>query len=219
MWPELAPKLEGVANGLCGSVEDLRATELYLSGGGIRLVPLAERHATEIVECVDAEMWAGFLSSQPDSVQKAVEYVREAQESRYRLPLAVEDEATGQFLGSTSFYELQSSQGRVEIGHTFYRRDRWGTTLNPTCKLVMLEHVFDTLRLHRVAFRCDIRNTRSARAIGRVGARQEGILRGHRLAADGARSDTLLFSILATEWPMVRAQLQERLHQVPEQHD
>jgi RimJ/RimL family protein N-acetyltransferase/L-ascorbate metabolism protein UlaG (beta-lactamase superfamily) len=192
-------------------MDDLAHRYLSLEGDEVRLVPLANCHASAIVAVLDDAMWQGFLSPRPSNVRDAANYVRAAHADRLRLPFAVEDSQTSEFRGSTSFYELDSQQGRVEIGHTFYGRRWWGGSTNPWCKLLMLEHAFDVLGLHRVALRCDARNARSASAIERLGARREGVLRGHRLAADGVRSDTRVFSILAPEWPGVRARLTQRL--------
>jgi RimJ/RimL family protein N-acetyltransferase len=117
----------------------------------------------------------------------------------------------GEVRGSTRFYELSTGQRRVEIGSTFYGRDWWAGVTNPACKLMLLRHAFEELGLRRVALRCDARNTRSRAAILKLGAREEGRLRAHRVAPDGSVGDTLYFSILSDEWPGVRDGLEARL--------
>jgi RimJ/RimL family protein N-acetyltransferase len=117
----------------------------------------------------------------------------------------------GEVRGSTRFYELNTGQRRVEIGSTFYGRAWWAGVTNPACKLLLLRHAFEELGLRRVALRCDARNTRSRAAILRLGAREEGRLRAHRVAPDGSVGDTLYFSVLADEWPGVRDGLEARL--------
>ena len=120
------------------------------------------------------------------------------------LALAVTSTADGGLRGITSFYEHVPSVPRVEIGHTYYGRQFWGGDTNPHTKLLKLGHAFDTWACERVALRCDADTTRSAGAIQRLGARPEGVLRGHRRRHDGTVADTAYFSILRAEWPVVR---------------
>ncbi len=103
------------------------------------------------------------------------------------------------------------SQGRVELGSTFYAREWWGGTTNPACKYLLLRHAFEDLGVARVALRADARNSRSLGAIRRLGAVPEGVLRSHRVAPDGSRQDTAYFSVLRDEWPTVRDGLLARL--------
>lgn len=128
-----------------------------------------------------------------------------------RLSFAVLDAATGEVRGSTSFYDWVPAFSRVEIGHTYYGRAWWGGATNPACKLALLTHAFETWGCERVALRADAENARSIAAIQRLGGVPEGVLRSHRVRPDGSRGDTAYFSILAPEWPAVRAGLETRL--------
>jgi N-acetyltransferase len=137
--------------------------------------------------------------------------IRSALDAPDRLRFTVLDAATGQVRGSTSFYDWAPDSSRVEIGRTYYGRAWWGGATNPACKLLLLTHAFDVWGCARVALRADAANTRSTAAIQRLGAVPEGVLRSHRVRPDGSRGDTAYFSILADEWPAVRAGLESRL--------
>jgi RimJ/RimL family protein N-acetyltransferase len=184
--------------------------DLRLTAHGVRLEPLSHDHAPALAALVDAQLWAGMTSALPDSVPAMEAYVDAALAAPDHLAFAVlgpDDEVRG----STRFYELSTGQGRVEIGSTFYGRDWWAGVTNPACKLMLLGHAFEELGLRRVALRCDARNTRSRAAILKLGAREEGRLRAHRVAPDGSVGDTLYFSVLSDEWPAVRDGLETRL--------
>lgn len=174
------------------------------------LRPLHLDDSAALLDLIDEEMWFGMTVPTPRNVGEMAEYVESLLTDPSRLGFAVVDNA-GSVVGFTSLYELVVSQQRVEIGSTFYGRHVWGTAVNPACKLLLFEYSFDQLGLHRVALRCDARNTRSVAAIEKLGAVYEGTLRGHRIAADGSRGDTSYFSVLAAEWPNVRAGLEARL--------
>lgn len=194
-----------------------------LDGFGVRLVPLAERHAPALGALVDDGIWAGMSSPTPRGDEAMTAYVRDAVAAPGRLAFAVlgpapdADARTGvpddawQVRGSTSLYEWVPAQGRVELGSTFYARRWWGGATNPACKYLLLRHAFDELGVARVALRADARNARSIGAITRLGAQPEGVLRSHRVAPDGSRQDTAYFSILLDEWPPVRDGLLARL--------
>jgi RimJ/RimL family protein N-acetyltransferase len=185
--------------------------DLILEGYGTRLVPLDASHAAELATFIDADLWRGMTSPVPVGPAAVEANIRAATEAPGRLAFAVLDAATGEVRGSTSFYDWEPRQLRVEIGHTYYAPRWWGTSNNPACKLLMLRHAFDTWGCARVALRADARNTRSLAAIARLGAKPEGVLRSHRVAPDGSRGDTAYFSILADEWPAVRDGLLARL--------
>ncbi|WP_265520229.1 GNAT family N-acetyltransferase [Oerskovia flava] len=185
--------------------------DLTLHGPGVRLEPLDHTRAPALAALVDDELWAGMSSPTPRDVDALRTYVDAALAAPGRLAFTAVDAVSGEVRGSTSFYDHEPGLGRVEIGHTFFGRRWWGTTNNPACKLAMLTHAFETWGLQRVALRADARNTRSTAAIRRLGAVPEGVLRSHRLRPDGTRGDTAYFSILADEWPAVRASLVARL--------
>lgn len=197
-----------------------------LEGFGVRLEPLAEHHAPALGAFVDDGIWAGMSSAVPSGTEAMTGYVRDAVAAPGRLAFAVVGsdgttgsdarsgavhDAGGVVRGSTSLYEWVPSQGRVELGSTFYARERWGGVTNPACKYLLLRHAFEDLGVARVALRADARNSRSIGAIRRLGAVPEGVLRSHRVAPDGSRQDTAYFSILVDEWPTVRDGLLARL--------
>lgn len=185
--------------------------EVTLEAGPVRLVPLAVGHAEALVALVDDGVWAGMTSPTPRTVGQMVVAMEGYLRPADRYPFAVLDAETGEVRGSTAFYDVNLGQQRAEIGHTYYGRQWWGGVTNPACKLALFTWAFEEWGLHRVALRADARNTRSIAAIRRLGAVPEGVLRGHRVAADGSRGDTAYFSVLADEWPTVRDGLRTRL--------
>lgn len=192
--------------------------DTVLEGFGVRLEPLAATHAPALGALVDDGIWAGMSSAVPRGTEAMEGYVRDAVAAPGRLAFAVvgapgADGASADAVvrGSTSLYEWVPSQGRVELGSTFYAREWWGGTTNPACKYLLLRHAFEDLGVARVALRADARNSRSIGAIRRLGAVPEGVLRSHRVAPDGSRQDTAYFSVLRDEWPTVRDGLLARL--------
>jgi RimJ/RimL family protein N-acetyltransferase len=185
--------------------------DVALSAHGIRLIPLSPLHAGVLFDFVESGMWAGLAAKLPLSVEELASLFATRVDDASTIPFAVTDHFTGALLGTSSLCDFDVRQQRVEIGGTFYGRQFWGTHVSPASKHLLLSYAFDILAVHRVAFRCDATNTRSAGAIARLGASYEGTLRSHRLAHDGGRSDTAVFSILRHEWPDVREGLLERL--------
>lgn len=184
--------------------------DLVLRADDVALVPLGFGHAPALLALVDDGLWAGLATPQPVSTTDMERLVLTAWETPGRYAFAVVDAATGQVRGATSLHEVDRGHRRGTIGHTFYGRAWWGGSTNPAAKLALLTLAFDEWGLHRVGLRVDPRNTRSVAAIRRLGAVEEGLLRGYRATADGM-ADSLSFSILATEWPQVRAGLVRRL--------
>ena len=182
---------------------------ITLTGHGILLVPLSAEHAPALLDLIDADLWAGMTTPVPTDVAGMTAVLGLETPDRYGF--AVLDAETGEVRGSTSYYDVAPAQQRCEIGFTFYGRRWWGGWTNPACKLLLLTHAFDEWGMHRVALRGDARNARSIAAMRRLGAVPEGVLRGHRVAADGSRGNTAYFSILAPEWPAVRAGLLKRV--------
>lgn len=194
--------------------------DVALTRHGISLVPLSPAHAGPLFDFVDSGMWSGMAAEQPLSAAELAELFASRLEDPATIPFAVVEQRTGALLGTSSLCEYSPRQQRLEIGGTFYGRPFWGSHVNPAAKQLLLAYSFDVLDVHRVAFRCDARNTRSASAIQRLGASYEGTLRGHRFAPDGGRCDTAVFSILRDEWPNVRESLLGRLapFEVPDNH-
>ena len=184
--------------------------DLVLNAPGVRLVPLAEAHARALLALIDDALWAGMTTRVPRTVDDVVAMVRTAHVDPGRAAFAVLDEA-GEVVGSTSLYDHVPVMARAEIGFTYYARRVWGTGVNPACKLALFTQAFDEWGCARVALRADAANARSIGAITRLGAVPEGVLRSHRVRPDGTRGDTAYFSVLADEWPAVRAGLLARL--------
>jgi RimJ/RimL family protein N-acetyltransferase len=184
--------------------------EVRLAGGGVRLDPLEVADAGALWPLTDDALWAGMVTPRPASVEAYAEHVEAQLANPTTVAFTVRGD-DGRVRGTTTLYDLVPAQGRVEIGSTWYGRAFWGGRTNPATKLQLLEHAFDTLGLNRVALRCDARNLRSAAAIRRLGAVPEGVLRSHRVAADGTVGDTAYFSIVRDEWPAVRSGLEARL--------
>lgn len=185
--------------------------DIALSGHGVCAVPLSPRHASALFDFVDPQLWAGMAAARPRDAAELADLFRVRLKDPGVLPFAVLDQRTGALLGTTSLCDYVPCQERIEIGGTFFGRQFWGSHVNAASKNMLLGYAFEVLGVHRVAFRCDATNLRSAAAIERLGAQFEGVLRGHRTAQDGGRSNTAVFSILAAEWPGVREGLRSRL--------
>ncbi|MDX6299093.1 MAG: N-acetyltransferase [Nocardioidaceae bacterium] len=185
--------------------------DLHLPGPVVSLVPLGAEHAESLAGLGDEAAFAWHTSPPPLTAAAAAAEITGLVANPTVLAFAVESTGDGSLRGITSFYEHVAWVPRVEIGHTFYGRRFWGGETNPHTKLLMLAHAFDAWSCERVALRCDAANGRSARAIERLGARPEGVLRGHRRRHDGTVADTAYFSVLRTEWPEVRRGLLARV--------
>ena len=181
-----------------------------LRSRGVALVPLAPEHEDGLrAAAADGELWKIRVTSVPEP-QETLAYIETAlaaREAGHRFAFAVTDEASGTVLGSTSYHDILPAVRRVEIGYTWYAGRCQRTHVNTTCKLLMMTHAFDTLGCHVVGWRTDNFNHASQRAIERLGARKDGVIRGHALRRDGTIRDTVMYSLRSGEWPEVRAQL------------
>ena len=177
---------------------------------GLRLEPLGLEHALGLADAAaDGELWKLRITSVPEP-QDTRAYIETALEGRaqgHRFAFAVLDDASGQVLGSTSFHDILPAVRRVEIGWTWYRHSVQRTHVNTTAKLLMMGHAFDQLGCHVVGWRTDNFNFASQRAIERLGAWKDGVIRGHALRRDGTIRDTVMYSMRSGEWPEARAQL------------
>lgn len=181
-----------------------------LSGRGVELVPLALSHEAGLrAAAADGELWKLRITSvpEPDQTRAYIEDALKAREAGQRFAFAVRDAATGTVLGSSSYHDILPAVKRVEIGYTWYAARCQRTHINTTCKLLLLTHAFDTLGCHVVGWRTDNFNHASQRAIERLGARKDGVIRGHALRRDGTIRDTVMYSLRSGEWPEVKAQL------------
>ena len=186
---------------------------LTLTGQHAALVPLAAAHAAPLAEAVrDGELWRLWYTSVPAPEQMAAEIARRLglQAAGTMLPFAVLD-AAGTPSGMTTYMNIDAVHRRVEIGSTWYAARVQRTPLNTECKLLLLGHAFETLGCIAVEFRTHFFNQPSRRAIERLGARLDGILRNHQRAANGTLRDTCVYSILESEWPTVKTHLRWQL--------
>jgi len=185
-----------------------------LEGHGVRLEPLSQGHADGLIAAAaDGKLWELWFTSVPAAAQTA-DYIANAlagQLQGHMLPWAVRDLATDTLVGSTRYHDIVPSVDRVEIGYTWYSASRQRSHVNCACKLLLLSHAFDTLGCQLVGFRTDSFNVRSQRAIEALGAKKDGVLRHHYPRRDGTVRDSVMYSILASEWPPVRRHLVWRL--------
>ena len=177
---------------------------------GLRLEPLALEHQAGLAAAAaDGELWRIRVTSvpEPENTRAYIEAALQGRADGHRFAFAVIDEATGRVLGSTSYHDILPAVRRVEIGYTWYAKSVQRTHVNTTCKLLMMAHAFEQLQCHVVGWRTDNFNFASQRAIERLGARKDGVIRGHALRRDGTIRDTVMYSMRSGEWPEARAQL------------
>ena len=181
-----------------------------LRANGLRLEPLALSHEDGLrAAAADGQLWRLRVTSVPEP-QDTRAYIETALQMRaegHRFAFAVCDDASGEVLGSTSYHDILSAVRRVEIGYTWYRKSVQRSHVNTSAKLLMMGHAFDTLGCHVVGWRTDNYNFASQRAIERLGARKDGVIRGNALRRDGSIRDTVMYSMRAGEWPEARLQL------------
>jgi RimJ/RimL family protein N-acetyltransferase len=185
-----------------------------LTGDRVTLEPLAVEHADDLRAAVaDGDVWRAWYTSVPAPSQVDAEVARRlAEQAAGRMvPFAVRDRPTGRIVGATTFMNLDHENRRVEIGSTFLGASAQRTGINTETKLLMLSHAFETWQCIAVEFRTHWHNTRSRAAIAGLGAKQDGVLRNHSLGRDGTLRDTVVFSVIQSEWPTVRLSLAERL--------
>jgi RimJ/RimL family protein N-acetyltransferase len=191
-----------------------RFEALVLEGGIVRLEPLREEHTDELWEVGrDPELWrltVSIVRSRED-MQAWVRTALAEQAAGRALPFVTRLRQEGRIVGSTRFGEYAPRHGRVEIGWTWIARPWQRTAVNTEAKLLMMRHAFETLALNRVELKTDALNAASRRAILRLGAKEEGVLRRHAIADDGRVRDTVYYSILREEWPAVRERLEGML--------
>ncbi len=185
-----------------------------LEGHGVRLVPLTMDHVHAVSQAAaDGELWSLRVTSVPEPV-KTGDYVRQAldgQAAGHMLPFAVIDPCEDTVIGSTRYHDIVPAVARLEIGYTWYSRRYQRTHVNTACKLLLLSHAFETLGAAVVGWRTDNDNFVSQRAIERLGAHRDGVIRHHALRRDGTVRDTVMYSLLAAEWPTVRHHVEHLL--------
>ncbi len=186
---------------------------VVLEGQVVRLEPLGLQHLAGLQACVDLETFKFFAETAPISLEPGdvAAYLNQMLALPNVLPFAVISKASGEVIGSTTYMDIRPIHRGLEIGMTWYVEGVRGTRVNPECKFLLLEHAFEKLGCHRVQLKTDGRNLQSQAAISKLGAKLEGTLRKHMVMRDGFVRDTVMYSILADEWPGVKAGLLERL--------
>jgi N-acetyltransferase len=185
-----------------------------LRGNRVMLEPLARKQCQDLIEAVkDGELWRLWYTSipEPERIEAEIDRRLGLQAAGSMLPFATIDNSSGKAVGMTTYMNVEAAHRRLEIGSTWYRKAVQRTTFNTECKLLLLRHAFETLNCIAVEFRTHVFNQQSRRAIERLGAKLDGILRSHQLASNGTLRDTCVYSITAAEWPAVQAHLQHLL--------
>jgi len=185
-----------------------------LEGHGVRLEPLEAKHEQGLqAAAADGRLWELFFTSVPEPAQVAsyISSALEKQKQGEMLPWAVRDLKTNSIVGSTRYHDIVAAADRVEIGYTWYARRCQRTHVNTACKLLLFEFGFEFLNCGVVGLRTDNFNFRSQRAIEALGAKKDGVIRHHWPRRDGSIRDTVMYSVLAHEWPDVKKHLQLRL--------
>ncbi|HEX6969442.1 MAG TPA: GNAT family protein [Micromonosporaceae bacterium] len=186
-----------------------------MHGTHVVLEPLGRAHAAQLFTATaDPQVWQHLTRPQPrdeDDMRALIDAALVAHRRGERVPWAQRCARSGEVVGTTSYYDIDEKRRTVAIGHTVLGRPWWRTGVNTEAKLLLLARAFEELGAVRVVWHTDVRNERSQRAIERLGARREGVLRMHRTRADGSWGDTVQYSMIIDEWPTAQARLREML--------
>jgi RimJ/RimL family protein N-acetyltransferase len=192
----------------------IKVAPVTLEGHGVRLEPLTMQHLDALrAAASDGRLWQLWFAAvpEPDQMDAYIAAALDGQAAGHMLPWAVRELGTGAIVGTTRYHDIVPEIDRVEIGYTWYAK-RWQRThLNTSCKLLVFEHAFDRLGCQVVGLRTDNFNFTSQRAIERLGAKKDGVIRHFRARRDGTVRDTVIYSVLKHEWPDVRRHLALRL--------
>jgi N-acetyltransferase len=192
----------------------IKPDPVTLSSDRVRLEPLSMEHHDGLVAAAgDGQLWDLWYTTvpRPEETRAYIETALRGQREGHMLPWAVRDLATDAIVGSTRYHDIVPLIDRVEIGYTFYARGAQRTHVNTSCKLLLLTHAFEQLKCAVVGLRTDGFNFASQRAIEALGAKRDGVIRHHHPRRDGSARDTVMYSILANEWPSVKRHLAFRL--------
>ena len=185
-----------------------------LEGHGVRLEPLNASHTDALrAAASDGRLWELWFTAvpQPDTVDAYIQAAIDGQSAGQMLPWAVRELTQGRIIGSTRYHDIVAAIDRVEIGYTWYGRSWQRTHINTACKLLLFQHAFETLGCQVVALRTDNFNFASQRAIERLGAKKDGVIRHHQARRDGTVRDSVMYSVLLSEWQDIRRHLLLRL--------
>jgi len=187
---------------------------ITLEDRGVRLEPLGPEHADALIAAAsDGRLWELWFTSvpEPDQVRRYIAEAQAGQAAGHMLPWAVRELTEGRIIGTTRYHDIVAVIDRVEIGWTWYALTWQRSAVNTTCKLLLFQHAFETLGCKVVGLRTDNFNFRSQRAIEALGAKRDGVIRHHYARRDGSVRDSVMYSVLATEWPDVKRHLITRL--------
>ena len=187
---------------------------ITLEDRGVRLEPLGPEHADDLIAAAsDGRLWELWFTSvpEPDQVRRYIAEAQAGQAAGHMLPWAVRELTEGRIIGTTRYHDIVAVIDRVEIGWTWYALTWQRSAVNTTCKLLLFQHAFETLGCKVVGLRTDNFNFRSQRAIEALGAKRDGVIRHHYARRDGSVRDSVMYSVLATEWPDVKRHLITRL--------
>ena len=185
-----------------------------LEGHGVRLEPLSREHEKGLAEAAqDGKLWELWFTSvpAPDETAKYIETALQGQKDGAMLPWVVRESSSGKIVGSTRYHDIVAAADRVEIGYTWYAKRSQRSHVNTACKLLLFTHGFEALKCGVVGLRTDNFNFASQRAIEALGAKKDGVIRHHWPRRDGSVRDTVMYSVLAGEWPGVKRHLESRL--------
>jgi N-acetyltransferase len=185
-----------------------------LEGHGVRLEPLSTEHEKGLMEAAkDGRLWELFFTSvpEPEKTRAYIDTALQGQKDGHMLPWAVRDLKAGTIVGSTRYHDIIAAADRVEIGWTWYAARCQRTHVNTACKLLLFTHAFEEVKCKVVGLRTDNFNFRSQRAIEALGAKKDGVIRHHWPRRDGTIRDSVMYSVIASEWPDVKRHLQFRL--------
>lgn len=186
-----------------------------LNGYGVRLEPMSMAHADGLrMAACDGELWKLRVTSvpEPEQTEAYIQTALDGLKAGHRVPFVVVDEKSGKVIGSSSYHDIIAPVARLEIGYTWYAKSMQRTHVNTACKLMLMTHAFDTLGAGVVGWRTDNYNFASQRAIERLGAKKDGVIRHHALRRDGTVRDTVMYSVIAGEWAEVRNHLLYQMH-------
>ncbi|HBV77530.1 MULTISPECIES: GNAT family N-acetyltransferase [Vibrio] len=188
--------------------------EVELESNTVKLIPLQREHADDLVAAAsDGRLWDLWYTSVPnaETIEAYLAFAFQEQERGASLAFTVLDKSTNKVIGSTRFCNADVKNQRVEIGHTWYAKSYQRSAVNTECKQLLLTHAFEILDAIAVEFNTHWHNQASRTAIARLGAKQDGVLRNHKKMANGGYRDTVVFSIINTEWPVVKMSLEQKL--------
>lgn len=188
---------------------------IIIEGNLVKLIPLERKHRNDLLAAAaDGKLWELWYTSVPSesTIDRYIETVLEQQKAGIALPFVILDKTTNTIVGSTRYLNGDSQNRRVEIGATWYAKRVQRSGINTECKYLLLTHAFEQLKTIAVEFKTHFFNFPSRNAILRLGAKQEGIIRNHRIDANGKYRDTVIFSILESEWPTVKHSLEYKMN-------